>query len=280
MNKIGIMQGRLLPSINGQIQVFPGEDWHKEFEIAQQVGIDCIEWIYDKASEHNNPLISDDGIKQIQEVSEKYNVKTRSLCADYFMVHPLFSKKGEALGKTRDKMRFILEQAKKINVNRVVIPFVDSSSINNEQKKNDVIVSLDEISGMARNLGIEIQLETDLSPEDFRSLLESLNDPLIKVNYDSGNSASLGYKPANEFSAYGDKIGSVHIKDRVLHGTTVPLGKGDTDFCSLFKELKNINYTGDFILQVARDKDGEESVWAKQNMELVKSMIIKYELTS
>ena len=38
---------------------------------------------------------------------------------------------------------------------------------------------------------------------------------MIKVNYDSGNSASLGYDPTDEFAAYGERVGSVHIKDRV-----------------------------------------------------------------
>jgi sugar phosphate isomerase/epimerase len=36
-----------------------------------------------------------------------------------------------------------------------------------------------------------------------------------------------------EFAAYGERVGSFHIKDRVRGGKTVPLGQGDTDFASL-----------------------------------------------
>ena len=47
MNKIGIMQGRLSPPIDGRIQAFPINDWESEFEKASKIGFDCIEWIFD-----------------------------------------------------------------------------------------------------------------------------------------------------------------------------------------------------------------------------------------
>jgi hexulose-6-phosphate isomerase len=89
------------------------------------------------------------------------------------------------------------------------------------------------------------------------------------VNYDSGNSASLGYSVTEEFAAYGERIGSVHVKDRVRGGTTVPLGTGETDFESFFAALRRIEYGGDLILQVARDEPGKETHWARQNREFV-----------
>ena len=67
---------------------------------------------------------------------------------------------------------------------------------------------------------------------------------MLKVNYDSGNSSSLGYHPRDEFAAYGCRVGSVHIKDRVRGGGTVPLGTGNADFPALFAALKKIAYRG------------------------------------
>ena len=46
-NKIGIMQGRLLPPVNNAIQAFPKENWQKEFPIASELNLDCIEFIFD-----------------------------------------------------------------------------------------------------------------------------------------------------------------------------------------------------------------------------------------
>jgi L-ribulose-5-phosphate 3-epimerase len=92
---------------------------------------------------------------------------------------------------------------------------------------------------------------------------------LIKVNYDSGNSASLGFVPGEEFAAYGHRIGSVHIKDRVRGGGTLPLGTGDADLPAVFAALKKIDYQGDITLQVARSEPGQEVAWARLNREFV-----------
>jgi Sugar phosphate isomerases/epimerases len=95
---------------------------------------------------------------------------------------------------------------------------------------------------------------------------------MLKVNYDSGNSASLGYDPADEFAAYGTRVGSVHIKDRVNGGGTVPLGSGNTNFKSLFECLGELGYSGDFVLQVARGASGDEVAWARSNCDYVQAL--------
>jgi hexulose-6-phosphate isomerase len=92
---------------------------------------------------------------------------------------------------------------------------------------------------------------------------------MLKANYDSGNSASLGYRPADEFAAYGQQIGSIHIKDRVRGGGTVPLGTGSADFDCLFECIRKVGYAGDYILQVAREVPGNEVIWAAQNRQFV-----------
>jgi hexulose-6-phosphate isomerase len=122
----------------------------------------------------------------------------------------------------------------------------------------------------AEETQVEIHLETSLGPSEFAKLLEPLPHSQLKVNYDSGNSSSLGYAPAEEFAAYGDRIGSVHIKDRLLNGGTVPLGTGNANFPALFSGLEKIGYRGDFTLQVARGIPGDEVNWAKQNLAFVR----------
>ena len=101
----------------------------------------------------------------------------------------------------------------------------------------------------------------------FRSLLDKLPHPYLKANYDSGNSSSLGYDVREEIAAYGERIGSVHIKDRVRGGGTVPLGTGDAEIPVLLSELSRIGYKGDFVMQIARGEAGQELAWIRQNRE-------------
>jgi L-ribulose-5-phosphate 3-epimerase len=99
----------------------------------------------------------------------------------------------------------------------------------------------------------------------------------VMVNYDSGNSASLGYQPKDEFAAYGARVGSVHLKDRRKGAGTVPLGEGDTDFAALFECLGAVSYRRDFIMQVARGIAGDELQWARHNASAARCWIAALE---
>lgn len=92
-----------------------------------------------------------------------------------------------------------------------------------------------------------------------------------------GNSASLGYLPNEEFELYGDRIINVHVKDRLLHGKSVPLGEGSVDFESVFKCLKSANYNGNYILQTAREAQGNHLDALLKYRSMVINWITKYE---
>ena len=76
----------------------------------------------------------------------------------------------------------------------------------------------------------------------------------MKINLDSGNTVSLGYDLKKEIIDANKLIGSVHIKDRLKYGVTVPLGYGDVNFKVLFKSLNKVNYKGEYVLQASRVK--------------------------
>lgn len=269
MNLIGIMQGRLVPPSDGHFQSFPRDHWEQEIRNAATAGLGMIEWIYDLYGLGANPIESDDGIARMRYLSDKHAIAIRSLCADYFMERRLVDADGSVNEKNDDHLIWLVGQCHKLGIRRVVLPFVDASRIEGDAQQDAAVTLLSRTIATAEDFGIEIHLETDLDPDCFAGLLAQLPHPLIKVNYDSGNSAGLGYEPQEEFAAYGARIGSVHIKDRKLHGTTVPLGSGNTDFDAVFSGLAQLRYSGDFILQAARGKDGDEIGWSRQNREFV-----------
>ena len=67
----------------------------------------------------------------------------------------------------------------------------------------------------------------------------------------------MGFDPYEEFKAYGKRITNVHVKDRLLHGTTVPLGDGNANFEKVFQLLNDYSYEGNYILQTARSSTGD-----------------------
>jgi hexulose-6-phosphate isomerase len=264
------MEGRLVPPEDGRFQCFPRTQWESEFARATAVPLNYIEWVYDLYGNDVNPLGNTPGITRLKSLIESTGVCICSVCADYFMDKPFLRCGKKELDERLQELARILRNGRAVGVNRVVIPFVDASAICSSEDLHTVRDALRSALPLADETGVEIHMETSLAPAEFAKLLDSIPHPRLKVNYDSGNSASLGYSPLDEFAAYGDRIGSVHIKDRLLKGGTVPLGTGNADFPALFSCLEKIEYRGDFTLQVARGIPGDEVAWAKRNLAFVR----------
>ena len=98
--------------------------------------------------------------------------------------------------------------------------------------------------------------ESDFEPDCLEELIAVFPQSSFGINYDIGNSASLGFDPRTEIRAYGHRIRNVHVKDRLVGGGTVPLRTGAANFSIIFNELAHSGYRGDFILQTARATDG------------------------
>jgi hexulose-6-phosphate isomerase len=270
---IAVMQGRLVPPEGGRFQSFPRERWRDEFALAAQAGLNAIEWIFDAYGEDVNPLCTDAGIAEMRSLSEETGTAVRSLCADYYMDRPFLRVTAAEREELIRKMEWLLSRCRTLGINRVVIPFVDKSRIENDSETILTLAILEEILPGAEVNNVELHLETSLAPKPFASLLEQCQHPLLRVNYDSGNSSSLGYKVREEFAAYGHRIGSVHIKDRLCGGGTVPLGAGSADLPAVFHGLAALGYRGDYVLQIARSEPGRELQWIGQNRAWVANQI-------
>ena len=85
---------------------------------------------------------------------------------------------------------------------------------------------------------MKILFEIDYSPKKTLKFINKFDD-CYGINYDTGNSASLGFKIADE-KIYFNRVHNVHIKDRLYKGKTVKLGHGNCDlkFIQYFKKKR------------------------------------------
>ncbi len=255
-HKLGVMQGRLLPKYNGRYQAHPVNYWQDEFFIAASHNVDCIEFILDYDLFETNPLMSRDGIESIKKNIDLSEVKVKSVCADYFMEKPFHHINNEIVKQSEIVMCELIRNCSLLNVTDIVIPCVDSSSLKNEDDFNLFIENTKRIIESAEKYNINLNLETDLNPTLFGQFLSEFTSSKISVNYDTGNSASLGFNVIEEFKSYGHRITDIHIKDRKLNGGSVMLGEGDVNFKDFFESLKLIKYDNPFIMQAYRDDEG------------------------
>ncbi len=273
MNTIGIMQGRLSPPLGGCIQSFPVDTWREEFSLAREAGLDCMEWIYEAGTEAVNPLRTDAGVTEIRRLAADSEVAARSVCADYYMTELLVAPDGTPCEAAVEHLVWLVGRTSLLGARYIVLPFVDESSLQSPQEVKGLLTVLKSIVPAAEQAGVELHLETDLQPGDLVAVLESVSHPLIHANCDIGNSAALEHDPVEELTLLGPWLGSVHVKDRVLGGGTVPLGTGAVDFPTCFRLICAAGFCGPFILQVARQEGLSEVELAIRNRRFVEEQL-------
>ncbi len=270
----GIMQGRLSPPEDGRFQSFPRNSWRAEFSRAREAGLDYIEWIHDEYGRTANPIFSEAGLVDLEELKRQHNIATPALCGDWFMDFPLIRCTPQERTHREQHLRELVPIAARIGANRIVLPFVDQSKMTTEDEQRTVIEVLQRTLPIAQQHNVELHLEADFNPVDFAAFLARIEHPSLKVNWDSGNSSGLGYIATEEFAAYGRRIGSVHIKDRYKKPAgdveTRPLGKGSANFADVFKAIRSIDYKGGVTLQVARGADHDEVNFIQSQLAFVK----------
>ncbi len=248
------MQGRLSNLVNGRIQQFPTNNWKTEMEIASKNKFTKMEWTIDTDTLNANPLINFDGQKKIIEMCNLYNLFVPSITCDFFMENPPWKSDESYILEIMFK---IIEGMVTIGANLIVIPLVDNSSIKSVDEEKVLKKFFSKLSDTIEAASILVCFESDFNPHKLKSFIEEFPDYKFGINYDIGNSASLGFKPIDEFSCYGNRIMNVHVKDRKYNGITVPLGEGDADFETIFKLLNDFNYRGNYILQTARSYNND-----------------------
>jgi len=268
-NLLGVMEGRLLPKYQGRYQAHPVGYWQGEFARAAALDLNCIEFILDFNDAETNPLLRPDGPDEILRVTAETGVKVRTVCADYFMEAPLHHEKTEIASHSQAVLRRLLHSGKALSLTDIVIPCVDQSSMLDQAAQDRFVKRMLPLVDEVESLGVNLSLETDLSPHPFAELVARFHSPRVTVNYDIGNSAALGFDPAEELACYGERISDVHIKDRTLGGGSVVLGTGDAQFERFFNALRPLDYQGPFIMQAYRDDEGviifsQQLAWIRQ----------------
>lgn len=214
-----------------------------------------MEWTLDQERLYENPFMVKEGQQEIIVLSNKYKISISSLTGDCFMQAPFYKVKGKNRENLLQDLGNIIISCGKIGIEFIVFPLVDNGKLENAEQEKELKKGLTLFDSELRQYGIKIAFESDLSPDRLKDFISGFSSKNYGINYDIGNSAALGFDPEEELEAYSDRILNVHIKDRLLGGSTVPLGSGNADIPKVLKKLNAINYNGNYILQTARAVD-------------------------
>ena len=144
----GVISGRLSPVIDNKIQAFPFRTWKNEFKIANELGLQCIEWVYEHQNKSHNPICSDEGIAILNNLSAEHNISINSLVADNFLEDPLFNNTSSLIEESVSLLIYLINQCSKAKIKIIELPLMGNNSIHRKKDRDDFIKKMIQIHGL------------------------------------------------------------------------------------------------------------------------------------
>jgi 3-deoxy-D-manno-octulosonate 8-phosphate phosphatase (KDO 8-P phosphatase) len=120
--RLGIMQGRLVPSTTGEMDCSPGPRWREEFWSASALRLGHIELVAERQVDPTNPIWFTDGRQEILALAELSGVRPASLCLN----EPLTAPFEVTAAQIADRIAPMLDE---LPVRTVVVPLLEASDL-------------------------------------------------------------------------------------------------------------------------------------------------------
>lgn len=247
--RIGIMQGRLVPSHTGELDCSPGERWPDEFAIAADIGLSHIELVAERHPDEANPIWSAAGRQRVKAVAESSRVGVRSMCVNE-PLNARFDQDGYATSLARRLTPVIVDTGLTV----VVIPLLETSDLTGLDWAR-AARSVRLIAAAWRPLGARPVLELGVSADESLRFVSAVADPEVGLCYDLGNATAHGLDVPAELRTLGAHVRHVHAKDKDDAGQNVRFGTGRVRFVEALAELNAAGYGGLFTMEATRGDD-------------------------
>src|SRR5690349_8932326 len=122
MARVGFMQGRLSPIVDGKIQAFPWKHWEEEFDAAHAIGIAWMEWTLDQERLRENPLLTVEGRARIAELTRRSGLRVESVTGDCFMQAPFYKAEGADRAALMADFEAVIDATAAVGAKLIVFP--------------------------------------------------------------------------------------------------------------------------------------------------------------
>ena len=222
---LGVYQGRLTDS-GQKLQCFPKNPF-QEFVIAAKLKYNFIEFFLETNINKKNPIWSNIGIKNYIKSANLNNIKTYSLCDNFYIKNSLGDKKSLLYALK------VLKRAKLLKIKKYIIPMYGKSFLT-KRMENLFIINLSIIARISSKYKIDLLLESNMSPKKFILMKKKISSPNIFFLFDCGNRAILKRDFFLDIKLFGKNIKHVHLKDKNSSNKNVLIGDGLVNFNLFF----------------------------------------------
>ncbi len=269
--RVGVMQGRLSPRPATRLQAFPHETWAEEFARAKRLGFSYLEWIYEAERAEENPICSDAGRAAIRACVTESGLAVGSVCADYFMIHRLAGGSAQERAENAAALSKLVRWTRELGASRILLPLLETSAVATPELVGEVTESIRRVCPALDEHGVVLGLEMEIPGPNYASVVRGIGHDKVRAYYDCGNSTAQGFDIARDILPLLPLLEAVHVKDRLVHGTSQPFGRGDANFPEFFAVLADAGYRGDFLTQ--HFFDAEPEISAQHSLRFVQEQL-------
>lgn len=242
--------------------------WKEKMQAAKAAGFDYIEISIDESDERLARLDwSDQEIDEIRSYMEETGIVIPTMCLSGHRRFP-FGSKDEA---TREKAFEIMEKgiilAQKLGVRCIQLATYDVYyEESDEETKRRFLDGMKKSVEMASRAGVIIAMEIMDTPfvgTILRAMhyIKEIPSPYFKIYPDMGNLTQFSNDVESEFELGIAQTAAIHVKE-TKPGVfkNVPFGEGTVRFTDIFKKLKELNYTGMFLIEMWADNSRKQTM--------------------
>ncbi len=247
--RLGILQGRLVPSATGLLQCAPGPRWEEELRLAGRLGLAHIELLAERVPEPANVVWSPEGRRALGLAAADSGVGVRSLCLDEPLEVPFAG--AEVAAEVAGRLVPVVDD---LGLTVVVVPLFEASELL-DGTWGPAAEAVRELAGRLGRRGARVALELSLPAGEALGFLDLVASPSVGICHDTGNAVALGLRPETEIALLGARLWHLHAKDKDGGGTNVEFGRGLVDFGAVVAALGAVGFSGLVTMEATRGDD-------------------------
>lgn len=242
--------------------------WKEKMQAAKAAGFDYIEISIDEADERLARLDwSDQEIDEIRSYMEETGIVIPTMCLSGHRRFPFGSKDEGTRAKAFEIMEKGILLAQKLGVRCIQLATYDVYyEESDEETKRRFLDGMKKSVEMASRAGVILAMEIMDTPfvgTILRAMhyIKEIPSPYFKIYPDMGNLTQFSNDVESEFELGIAQTAAIHVKE-TKPGVfkNVPFGEGTVRFTDIFKKLKELNYTGMFLIEMWADNSRKQTM--------------------
>lgn len=242
--------------------------WEEKFQAIKEAGLDYMEISIDETDERLERLDwSDDQIFELKKLMNQYDIVFPTMCLSGHRRYPFGSKNPETRKMAYTIMEKAINLSVKLGVRCIQLAAYDVYyEESDHETKAFYLQGMKDSVAMASKAGVILAMEimdTAFIGTIIRAMhyIKEIPSPYFKIYPDMGNLTQFSNDVEGEFELGLSEIVAIHVKEtKPGIFKEVPFGQGTVRFVDIFKKLKELNYSGMFLIEMWADNTRQISI--------------------